>query len=209
MTIITGRTVVLVTGNILMIVVHCRLPVFMAKNTLELCPGIGCNVTIGAKIPFIFVFTRIDREELRIVIPGYIIPGRCIMAFRALCKKPDGTMVRIRRVVIVRFMAGEAIRRRIRVPAQMAILTGKHFMSTIQHKISLGVIKGYITPIRSTVTLRTVMGEPFRLVIRINSVQVVLIMARPAIRRCSLVTVCMAVDTIQRDMCSCQWKIGV
>ncbi|RMG41332.1 MAG: hypothetical protein D6732_02630, partial [Methanobacteriota archaeon] len=122
MTIITRLTVILISSNVTMFIIHALLIVFMAENTFEDCIIVGLYMTIGTGIPFILMFSGINGEILPIVIPGDLIPVGGIMTLLTIRGEIRCLMIRLGGVIVIRLMTGITIGRGIGISIRMTII---------------------------------------------------------------------------------------
>jgi hypothetical protein len=101
MTGITSQAIVGITRNIFVFIVHIRLIVLMTIYTTENAVITRINVALGTRIPFTFMFTAIDREELVVMIESRGLPGILTMTILACRWKLRRGMWRIIGLVIV------------------------------------------------------------------------------------------------------------
>jgi len=87
MTIEAGITIVLVSRNTLMLIVHIRLVMLMAIDTAKQGIVGRVGMTFGTAIPFVTVFAAIDGEILPVVIEGGRFPHALCMTRFAICWK--------------------------------------------------------------------------------------------------------------------------
>lgn len=123
--------VVLIARDLAMFVVHVGLIVLVAEDTFE--DGIvgGIHVAIAAHVPLVFMFSGVDREVLRVMVPVGGCPGRGGVTRLTFSRKQRRGVVRVRCAVISRLMTAVTVGRRSHVTAGV---TG----DTLQHRVRTG-----------------------------------------------------------------------
>jgi hypothetical protein len=123
-TIIAGRTHILITGYALMFILKfIRIVVFVAENTFKYCIIVGIDMTIRTIIPFALVSSGINWKILIIVIPGGLIPVAGIMAGLTLGWKSCSHMIRISGNVKIVGVTGITVGWRAGITIGMAVYT--------------------------------------------------------------------------------------
>jgi len=190
-------------------IIHFRLIMFVAENTLK--NGIigRIDVAVGAILPLPFVFPGIDGEILGVMIPVGLVPVGSIMALLAIRGESRGLVVGIIGIVIIILVAGVAIRGRAAVSVGMAIQALQDNVRPGQGKLGLIVIESCRLPGAGTVALSAVIAEIVLHVIGIVYRGKVAFVAGVAIRRGIGITVLVAFKALQGHVRAGQGELGL
>lgn len=113
-----GDAVVHITRHILVFIVHFRLQMANGATEDGIISGVG--MAISTSIPFAFVFARINRKILCIVIEIGGLPGILVMTKLAIRGKLRRLVIGIGGGVVIALMAAKAGRWRILVVSVVA-----------------------------------------------------------------------------------------
>ena len=146
MAVVARSTLVNISGNILMFIIHFGFVVFMAINAFKNSKVRAVYMAIAAGVPFVFVFSRIDGKILGIMIPGGFIPPIGIVTVFAVCGKPSRLVIGVGSIVVIGFVATVAIRGRPGIPICVAILALDGFVCPGKWKVGLVMVEGCRVP---------------------------------------------------------------
>ena len=117
----TGCTFIHVSRNTIMF--FTGISKFMTCNTGIFCIISWVCMTIDTGIPFPFMFPRINREKLTIMVIACRNPAVFAMAFNTICWKISYTMIRFSSIVILILMTSNTRFRSINIITIMTIDT--------------------------------------------------------------------------------------
>ena len=184
MTFITRLAVVLVARLVAMLVVHFGLIMLVTKNAFEHFVIRRIHVAGGAALPLATVLAGINAEILAIVIECCRPPRIQRVASRAVTREIQRHVIRIRRPLKIRLMAGIAIHRRAGVAIiDVALIARRRHMRAEQRKARFAMIERRRLPRIRRVTGSTSMRKIRRNVIRISRVLKIALMTRETIHR--------------------------
>lgn len=135
-----------------------------------------------------------------VVIERDRVPAVRGMALRAIGAEIVGHVVGVLDVVIVAFMTGETVCRRIVITVGVAKYAIQTDVRACQRKLCLAMIERNRGPSGRRMALRAIRAEVVGHVIRIIDVVVIVLVAGEAIGRDILVPPCVAGDAFQRKM---------
>jgi hypothetical protein len=190
MTLIAGRTVVLISRDVAMLCIHFGLTMFMAADACKNRIVANRRMALRTTRPFVTVCAGIDPEELRVVIVRRRSPSRCRVAWRAIMAQLQCHMIRVGRDCILRCMTLVAIVvGEIIVVVHMTRNTCCCNVSPREREIGVVVIERRRTPGSSRMTFCAILAEVSCNVIRVSRRVEIGLVAANACRRQSLVLV--------------------
>lgn len=197
---VTCRALIDVSRHALVLVVHILLVMLVTENTLENLVVIGIHMAIRTNAPLSLMLAGIDREVLRVVIPGGLSPVNGIMAVFTRGGKSRRQVIGIGGIVIIRLMARKAIRGGAGVSTGMTGQAGLHGMGAGQRKLGLIVIERGWRPGSRGMAPGAIMTEIVHHMIRIHHRIVILIVTGVAVGRGARISAGVAGDTLQHQM---------
>lgn len=163
-------------------VIHFGLIMLVAKNAFEHFVIRRIHVAGGAALPLAAVLAGINAEILAIVIECCRPPRIQRVASRAVTREIQCHVIRIRRPLKIRLMAGIAIHRRAGVAIiDVALIARRRYMRAEQRKARFAMIERRRLPRIRRVTGSTSMRKIRRHMIRIGRVLKIVLMTRKTI----------------------------
>ncbi len=181
MAIQTGVAFPDIVADIIVLVIHLRLTVFVTMGAGEV-RNISAQMTVCTAVPLVSMFARVDGEVKLIVIELCIVPVTGVMAVKTGFGKAGGLMIRVVGTVVIVLMTEETVGGCARVLAiNVTRNTADAGMRAGQREIRVVVIEVRIIPVTCVVTHGTVMVELLGDMIRVVCSLVIGLMTGPAV----------------------------